>query len=185
MVNRIKEYGEIYLREEKIVLTDDEGNEVEMYVVEETRINNVNYILVTEEGDEEEEIAHILKDVSDEIIECILDISQGDSRIALNYLELYKNSCTDLKLEEVLEIFRTRQASYHKAEDKYNLISAMIKSMRGSDPDSALYWLGRLLAGGEDPRYIARRLVVHASEDIGMANPEAMLVANSAMMASE
>ena len=126
-----------------------------------------------------------LKDVSDEIIECILDISQGDSRIALNYLELYKNSCTDLKLEEVLEIFRTRQASYHKAEDKYNLISAMIKSMRGSDPDSALYWLGRLLAGGEDPRYIARRLVVHASEDIGMANPEAMLVANSAMMASE
>ncbi len=66
MVNRIKEYGEIYLMEEKIVLTDDEGNEVEMYVVEETRINNVNYILVTEEGDEEEEIAHILKDVSDE-----------------------------------------------------------------------------------------------------------------------
>lgn len=61
MVNRIKEYGEIYLMEEKIVLTDDEGNEVEMYVVEETRINNVNYILVTEEGDEEEEIAHILK----------------------------------------------------------------------------------------------------------------------------
>ena len=62
MVNRIKEYGEIYLMEEKIVLTDDEGNEVEMYVVEETRINNVNYILVTEEGDEEEEIAHILKE---------------------------------------------------------------------------------------------------------------------------
>lgn len=126
-----------------------------------------------------------LKDVPDEIVECILDISQGDSRIALNYLEMYKNSCTDLKVDEVLDIFRTRQASYHKAEDKYNLISAMIKSMRGSDPDSALYWLGRLLAGGEDPRYIARRLVVHASEDIGMANPEAMLIANSAMMASE
>lgn len=124
-------------------------------------------------------------DISNEIIECILDISQGDSRIALNYLELYKNSCIDLEDSEVLEIFRERQASYHKAEDKYNLISAMIKSMRGSDPDSALYWLARLLHGGEDPRYIARRIMIHASEDIGMANPEAMLIANSAMQASE
>ena len=63
MVNRIKEYGEIYLMEEKIVLTDDEGNEVEMYVVEETRINNVNYLLVTDdEGDSEEAEAYILKD---------------------------------------------------------------------------------------------------------------------------
>lgn len=124
-------------------------------------------------------------DISNEIVECILDISQGDSRIALNYLELYKNSCIDLDDSEVLQIFRERQSSYHKAEDKYNLISAMIKSMRGSDPDSALYWLARLLHGGEDPRYIARRIMIHASEDIGMANPEAMLIANSAMQASE
>ena len=124
-------------------------------------------------------------DISNEIVECILDISQGDSRIALNYLELYKNSCIDLEDSEVLQIFRERQSSYHKAEDKYNLISAMIKNMRGSDPDSALYWLARLLHGGEDPRYIARRIMIHASEDIGMANPEAMLIANSAMQASE
>lgn len=124
-------------------------------------------------------------DISNEIVECILDISQGDSRIALNYLELYKNSCIDLEDSEVLQIFRERQSSYHKAEDKYNLISAMIKSMRGSDPDSALYWLARLLHGGEDPRYIARRIMIHVSEDIGMANPEAMLIANSAMQASE
>lgn len=126
-----------------------------------------------------------LKNIPEEIEECILDIAQGDSRIALNYLELYKNSCMDLKAEDVLAIFKERQSSYHKKEDKYNLISALIKSMRGSDPDAALYWLGRLLAGGEDPRYIARRLVVHASEDIGMANPEAMIIANSTMMASE
>ena len=124
-------------------------------------------------------------DISNEIVECILDISQGDSRIALNYLELYKNSCIDLEDSEVLQIFRERQSSYHKAEDKYNLISALINSMRGSDPDSALYWLARLLHGGEDPRYIARRIMIHASEDIGMANPEAMLIANSAMQASE
>ncbi|MGL5797272.1 MAG: replication-associated recombination protein A [Cetobacterium sp.] len=120
-----------------------------------------------------------------EIKEVILDISQGDSRIAINYLELYKNSCTGYDDEEIINIFRDRRASYHKDEDKYNLISAMIKSIRGSDPDSAVYWLARLLYGGEDPRYIARRICIHASEDIGMANPEAMLIANSAMNASE
>jgi len=123
--------------------------------------------------------------ISDEIIECILDISQGDSRIALNYIELYQNTCTELTDEEVLEIFKTRQSSFHKKEDKYNMISALIKSMRGSDPDSALHWLARLLHGGEDPRYIARRVMIHASEDIGMANPEAMLVAHAALSASE
>ncbi|MBC2851401.1 replication-associated recombination protein A [Cetobacterium sp. 8H] len=120
-----------------------------------------------------------------EVREVILDISQGDSRVALNYLELYKSSCEGYSEDEVIELFRERRASYHKEEDKYNLISAMIKSIRGSDPDSAVYWLARLLHGGEDPRYIARRVVIHASEDIGMANPEAMLIANSAMNASE
>ncbi|MGL4864192.1 MAG: replication-associated recombination protein A, partial [Cetobacterium sp.] len=99
--------------------------------------------------------------------------------------ELYKNSCMGYSKEEIIDIFRERKASYHKEEDKYNIISAMIKSIRGSDPDSAVYWLARLLHGGEDPRYIARRIFIHASEDIGMANPEAMLIANSAMNASE
>lgn len=126
-----------------------------------------------------------IQKVPQEIIECIKDISQGDSRIALNYLELYQNSCTTLDDNNILQIFRERKASYHKDEDKYNLISAMIKSIRGSDPNAAIYWLGRLLSGGEDPRYIARRIVISASEDIGMANPEAMLIANSAMEASE
>ncbi|MGL5545248.1 MAG: replication-associated recombination protein A, partial [Cetobacterium sp.] len=97
----------------------------------------------------------------------------------------YKSSCTGYSEREIIDLFRERRASYHKQEDKYNLISAMIKSIRGSDPDSAVYWLARLLHGGEDPRYIARRVVIHASEDIGMANPEAMLIANSAMNASE
>lgn len=65
------------------------------------------------------------------------------------------------------------------------MISALIKSMRGSDPDAAIYWLARLLEGGEDPRYIARRIMIQASEDIGLANPEALLIANAAMQASE
>jgi putative ATPase len=120
-----------------------------------------------------------------EIEEVILDIAQGDSRVALNYLELYQNSCLGYSKEEVIDLFRNRKASYHKSEDKYNIISAMIKSIRGSDPDAAVYWMARLLDGGEDPRYIARRLVIAASEDIGMANPEAMLIAQAAMEASE
>ena len=61
----------------------------------------------------------------------------------------------------------------------YDIISAFIKSIRGSDPDAALYWLARMIAGGEDPKFIARRLVISASEDIGLANPNAMLVANA------
>lgn len=112
--------------------------------------------------------------ISDEIKNCILEISAGDSRILLNHLELYQKCYGELADKEILEIFSKRKNSYHKEEDKYNLISAMIKSIRGSDPDSAIYWLARLLDGGEDPRFIARRLSILASEDIGMANPEAM-----------
>lgn len=124
-------------------------------------------------------------DIPNEIKETILDISQGDSRIALNYLELYSNSCKGCSTEEVLDIFKERKASYHKEEDKYNIISAMIKSIRGSDPDASIYWLARLLHGGEDPRFIARRLIILASEDIGMANPEALLMAHAGLKASE
>ena len=99
MVNRIKEYGEIYLMEEKIVLTDDEGNEVEMYVVEETRINNVKYIFVTEEGDEEEEIANILKDVSDENDEeAIYEMVEDDSE--LDYIgRIFSELLEDIDIE--------------------------------------------------------------------------------------
>lgn len=115
----------------------------------------------------------------------IVEISNGDSRIALNYLELYSDIYEQYDESQIVEIFRKRKTNFHRESDRYNLISAMIKSMRGSDPDSAIYWLARLLEGGEDPRYIARRIVVHASEDIGMANPEAMLIANSTLQASE
>lgn len=120
-----------------------------------------------------------------EIEEIILDISNGDTRVALNYLELYKNIYKNLEKEELINFFKERKTSFDKKQDKYDIISAMIKSIRGSDPDASVYWLARLLYGGEDPRYIARRLVILASEDIGMANPEAMLIANSAMLASE
>lgn len=124
-------------------------------------------------------------DIPKNIEKIILDISNGDSRIALNYLELYSSNYKNLDEKKVEEIFSKRRISFHKEEDKYNIISAMIKSIRGSDPDSSLYWLGRLLYGGEDPRYISRRLVILASEDIGMANPKAFLMANAACDSAE
>ena len=124
-------------------------------------------------------------EVSDKIREIITDISQGDSRIALNYLEMYNNIYSQMTEAEIYNIFRERQLSFDKKQDKYDMISAFIKSVRGSDPDAAVYWLGRLLDGGEDPRYIARRLFIEASEDIGMANSEALLIANAAMNACE
>lgn len=123
--------------------------------------------------------------IPNKIKEIILDISNGDSRIALNYVELYFQNLTENSSEGIVEIFLKRKSSFDKLEDKYNIISAMIKSIRGSDPDAALYWLGRLLYGGEDPRYIARRIFIQASEDIGMANPEALLIANATYNAAE
>ncbi|MGL5963825.1 MAG: replication-associated recombination protein A [Fusobacteriaceae bacterium] len=124
-------------------------------------------------------------EIAEDVTEAIVEISKGDSRIALNYLELYYNLGEEIAGNQILNVFKERRTSFHKEEDKYNIISAMIKSIRGSDPDSAIYWMGRLLFGGEDPRYIARRLQILASEDIGMANPEAMLIAGNAMSASE
>lgn len=125
------------------------------------------------------------ENVSEEILNIIVEVAKGDCRVAYNYLELYSNCDKDIPMDDLKDIFRERRASFHKTEDKYNIISAMIKSTRGSDPDSALYWMGRLLVGGEDPRYIARRLMILASEDIGMANPQALLMAHAAMDASE
>ena len=124
-------------------------------------------------------------EVPDKIREIITDISQGDSRIALNYVEMYSNIYSQMTEAEIYNIFKERQLSFDKKQDKYDMISAFIKSVRGSDPDAAVYWLGRLLDGGEDPRYIARRLFIEASEDIGMANSEALLIANAAMNACE
>ncbi|MEI6856458.1 replication-associated recombination protein A [Psychrilyobacter sp.] len=115
----------------------------------------------------------------------IEELSGGDGRIALNYLELISEVGETMNLEEVENLLQKRKTGYHKKEDKYNTISAFIKSIRGSDPDAAVYWLAKMLDGGEDPRYIARRLLVSASEDIGLANPEGLTMANAAVMACE
>ena len=122
---------------------------------------------------------------SEEVISYISFVSDGDVRRAYNYLNLIIESEVEDDLEKIKELLGVKKSFYHKEEDKYNTISAYIKSMRGSDPDSAVYWLAKMLTGGEDPVYIARRLIIFASEDIGMANPDAVVMANSALTAAE
>lgn len=113
--------------------------------------------------------------------ESILRYSGGDARKLLNIIELVTNSGVKvIDNETVTKQLQQNPVAYDKdGELHYDIISAFIKSIRGSAPDAALYWLARMIAAGEDPKFIARRLVISASEDIGLANPNAMLVANA------
>ncbi|MXV14887.1 replication-associated recombination protein A [Hufsiella ginkgonis] len=118
--------------------------------------------------------------------EALLRLSGGDGRKLLNILELVVNAVGSQSLtnELVLQQVQQNMAIYDKAgEQHYDIISAFIKSIRGSDPNAAVYWLARMIAGGEDPLFIARRLVILASEDIGNANPNALLLATNCFQA--
>ena len=118
--------------------------------------------------------------------DALLRYSGGDARKLLNILELLYESAPadeDIVINDTIVYERLQQnpLAYDKdGELHYDIISAFIKSIRGSDPDAALYWLARMIEGGEDPKFIARRLVISASEDIGLANPNALLLANAA-----
>jgi putative ATPase len=141
--------------------------------------------------DAERGLAKEAMEVGDELLERIAMYANGDARAAYNVLETLAHSitpephgrkiATTALLEEVLQ---RKLLPYDKAgEEHYNLISALHKSVRNSDPDAALYWLVRMLESGEDPLYVARRLVRMASEDIGLADPDALSVAIAAMQA--
>ncbi len=116
--------------------------------------------------------------------EALLRFSGGDARKLLNIVEMLSNYSDHDKIEItnqlVIEILQQNIATYDKGgEMHFDTISAFIKSIRGSDPNAAVYWMARMLAGGEDPKFIARRLMVLAAEDIGLANPNALLLANT------
>ena len=120
--------------------------------------------------------------------ESLLQLSGGDARKLLNTLEIVVNSFDTDKIEItnnlVVDIVQQNIVRYDKAGDQhYDIISAFIKSIRGSDPNGAVYWLARMLEGGEDPKFIARRLLISASEDIGNANPTALVIANNCFQA--
>lgn len=117
--------------------------------------------------------------------EALIQLSGGDARKLLNLLELVVNNLSNeneitITNERVMLIAQNNIALYDKnGEQHYDIISAFIKSMRGSDPNAAVYWLARMIAGGEDVKFIARRMIIFASEDIGNANPNALLLANA------
>ena len=129
--------------------------------------------------------------IDDETLEKIAEISNGDVRTALNSLEIAvlttpvdKNGVINITNEIAAECVGKKKAMFDKTGDShYDNISAFIKSMRGSDPDATAFYLARAIAGGEDPVFIARRIVIAAAEDVGLANPNALVVANSAMQA--
>lgn len=128
----------------------------------------------------------ILKDKNIEVKEtdALLRFSGGDARKLLNILDLVISADESDRIvitdEVVTERLQENPAAYDKGgEMHYDIISAFIKSIRGSDPDAAIYWLARMVAGGEDPKFIARRLLISAAEDIGLANPNALLLANA------
>jgi putative ATPase len=120
--------------------------------------------------------------------EALIRLSGGDARKLLNVLEIAINGIGGNKIiltnENVLAHAQQNLALYDKAgEQHYDIISAFIKSIRGSDPNAAVYWLARMIEGGEDPLFIARRLLILSSEDIGNANPNALLLANNCFTA--
>ncbi len=129
--------------------------------------------------------------IEPEVITGICQLANGDARIGLNTLEMLvlttppnSKGFRHIRKEDLKEVLQRKTFLYDKSgEEHYNLISAFHKSLRGSDPDASLYWLGRMLEAGEDPLYIARRMIRFASEDVGNADPQALQVAVSAMEA--
>ena len=143
--------------------------------------------------DSEKGFGNLPSEISPDALRFLSSICDGDARHALTALEIAMRSTPPdesgvirLTLDIVQECVQRRQVRYDKKEDgHYDTISAFIKSIRGSDPDAAVYWLGKMLTAGEDPRFIARRLVISASEDIGNADPRGLSVAVAAMQACE
>lgn len=128
------------------------------------------------------------KEIELEEVSSLLKLSGGDARKLLNNFELIINSVTEGKViitnELVEKNIQQKSLRYDKnGENHYDIISAFIKSIRGSDPNAAVYWLARMIEGGEDVKFIARRLLILASEDIGLANPTAMVIANNTFQA--
>jgi len=142
-------------------------------------------------SDQERGLGRYLTEVEDDVIKRISRMVNGDARIGLNTLEMIvlttppdQSGIRKITMKNLEEVLQRKTFLYDKSgEEHYNLISAFHKSLRGSDPDAALYWLGRMLEAGEDPLYIVRRMIRFASEDVGNADPQALQVSVSAMQA--
>ncbi len=141
--------------------------------------------------DEERGLAQLGVDIDDDALDFLVALGNGDARVTLNALELAAQATEPgregrraIRLATLQEVAQRRTLRYDKGGDEhYDTISAFIKSVRGSDPDAAVYWLARMLEAGEDPLFVARRIVILAAEDIGLADPQALSVAVAAQQA--
>ena len=161
-----------------------------VYTLRELNESNILRILKRAISDRERGLGIHESVIDDSALMLISKVSSGDARWALNTLELAVDSLSGQKISEkitrdtVKKIVQDKSLRYDKGGDNhYDTISAFIKSIRASDPDSSVYWLARMLRAGEDPNFIARRLVISASEDIGLADPRALTVAVTAQQA--
>ncbi|MHB8894250.1 MAG: replication-associated recombination protein A [Candidatus Geothermincolia bacterium] len=162
---------------------------VRVYVLKQLEPEHLKDIVLRALNDKEKGLGSLGLEVDDGAIDAMVGIADGDARIALNLLELAsfmagERDGNHVTLEIVVKVAQEKTILYDKAgEEHYNLISALHKSLRDSDPDGSLYWLGRMLESGEDPLYIVRRLIRFASEDVGNADPRALPLCVAAMQA--
>jgi len=162
---------------------------VRVYVLERLEEEHLKRIVERALKDVGRGLGRLNLEIEEDALETLVQIADGDARIALNILEIAaflceENETKNITPELVASAAQEKTLLYDKyGEEHYNLISALHKSLRDSDPDGSLYWLGRMLESGEDPLYIARRLVRFASEDVGCADPQALPLAIAAMQA--
>ncbi len=162
-----------------------------VYVLDALSDDNLNQIIRHALQDNDNGLGNLSLKVDDEAIKFLIQLAYGDARVALNILEFAAiaqspdpNGIIEIDKKLIREIVQKTSLRYDKdGEEHYNIISALHKSMRDSDPDAALYWTTRMIEAGENPLYIARRLVRFASEDVGNADPSALNIAISAMQA--
>ena len=143
-------------------------------------------------GDAERGLGYLKVQADENALRHLAKIADGDARKALNALEIAalttapdKPGVVHLNLAAAEQSIQKKAVVYDDEDAHYDTISAFIKSMRGSDPDATLYWLAKMIHAGEDPRFIARRIVIHAAEDVGLADPMALVLANAAFQAAE
>ena len=150
---------------------------------------NLQTILNRALKDEQNGLGRNKVKITKEAQDLLISLSQGDARIMLNGLQLAFEAYgkKEITPQQIQEVFQTKSKGLYdkKADEHYNVISAFIKSMRGSDANAALYYMIRMLENGEDPKFIARRMIIFASEDIGMADRGALIQANEAFEAVE
>jgi len=162
-----------------------------VFVIKPLSPENLKLIIKRAMSDKEKGFGYLDIQVTEKTLDFLAIMSNGDARTALNALEIAikasrkgEQKMVQLDQEIITEALQKTNLIYDRAgEEHYNIISALHKSMRGSDPDASLYWMARMLEAGEDPLFIARRLIRFASEDIGLADPEALVQASSAFTA--